>query len=324
VSGWTANVPAGLEGGYQIDLRGQDAAGHTGPASLNVWQGNVDTVAPRLALTRTLLSNGSFHYTTTGQDFNLTEAGFTSPCGAGVVSGREYFDAPWYRAIFGEEDRLYGLTADCTLPGFVTQNEVGAYDTPGLAQGVAVTGSLAFVADGAAGVQIVDVSTPASPTLVSSVAAITSARGIALAGYPLSALSAVGHGQETGPSNGHGQETGPSNGHGQETGPSNGHGQETGPSNGHGQETGPSNGAVALGGKPLSAPVPVTHVVTLSGSDTESTSRRTTSEESWSRDGAVTDSSLALSYRGTSGADPLLRTFQVEMLRWCLAAARIA
>ncbi len=178
-------MPANLEGAYRLDLRGADEAGHLGPAEVAAWEGSVDTVGPRVALTRTLLSNGTFRYLTTAQDFNLADAAFNSPCGAGVATLRLDYDAPWYRNIFGNAQRLNSLTADCTLPGYVTNNAVGAYDTAGLAQGVAVTGTLALVADGVAGLQIIDVSEPASPTLLSNVSGIPSARGVALASYPI-------------------------------------------------------------------------------------------------------------------------------------------
>ncbi len=183
-TGWTAGAPAGLEGSYRLDLRGQDAAGHAGAPRLGAWEGGVDTLAPRLVLTRTVESTGAIHYLATAQDFNLEEAGFKSPCGVGVVSSRLAFDAPWYAELFGDDNRLNSLTADCTLPYFVTQSEVGAYDTAGLANSVVVSGTLAYVADGAGGLQIVDIATPSSPRLIGSLAAITSARGIDLAIYP--------------------------------------------------------------------------------------------------------------------------------------------
>ena len=93
--------------------------------------------------------------------------------------------------LFGDDNRLNSLTADCTLPYFVTQSEVGAYDTAGLANSAVVSGTLAYVADGAGGLQIVDISTPASPRLVGSLAAVSSARGIDLALYPLATTAAA-------------------------------------------------------------------------------------------------------------------------------------
>ncbi|MCL4830278.1 MAG: tandem-95 repeat protein [Caldilinea sp.] len=52
VAAWSAPVPAGLEGEYQIDLRGRDALGNSRVAS-NLWRGVIDTLAPRLAITAT-------------------------------------------------------------------------------------------------------------------------------------------------------------------------------------------------------------------------------------------------------------------------------
>ena len=97
------------------------------------------------------------------------------------------------RSLFGDDNRLNTLTADCTLPYFVTQSEVGAYDTVGLANSAVVSGTLAYVADGAGGLQIIDISDPANPTLIGSLGAISSARGIDLALYPLATVRA--HGQ---------------------------------------------------------------------------------------------------------------------------------
>ncbi len=210
-TGWTAHVPAGLEGAYRLDLRGQDEGG-LGTPRLGVWDGGVDTLAPRLALTRTVQSTGAIHYLTTAEDFNLQEAGFKSPCGAGVVSSRLAFDAPWYAGLFGDDNRLNSLTADCTLPYFVTQSEVGAYDTAGLASSAVVSGTLAYVADGAGGLQIIDISDPALPILIGSLSSISSARGIDLALYPLTTTSAVqaqGRGTAATPDEGRMQPTPP-------------------------------------------------------------------------------------------------------------------
>ena len=44
--------------------------------------------------------------------------------------------------------------------------EVGFYDTPGYAYGVAVAGSYAYVADGDAGLRVINVANPAAPVEV--------------------------------------------------------------------------------------------------------------------------------------------------------------
>ena len=54
------------------NLRGADAAGHvnSNTASIQVWSGEIDTLAPRLTMTRTAVSGG-YRYTTTAEDYNL-------------------------------------------------------------------------------------------------------------------------------------------------------------------------------------------------------------------------------------------------------------
>jgi hypothetical protein len=69
---------------------------------------------------------------------------------------------------------------DVSTPSSPT--EVGFYDTPGYANGVAVTGSYAYVADGSAGLRVVDVSTPSGPTEVGFYDTPGEAWGVAVAG----------------------------------------------------------------------------------------------------------------------------------------------
>jgi hypothetical protein len=59
---------------------------------------------------------------------------------------------------------------------------VGAYDTPGFAQGVAVNGSYAYIADDSAGLRILNISNPASPTSVGVVDTPGLASDVAVAG----------------------------------------------------------------------------------------------------------------------------------------------
>ena len=58
----------------------------------------------------------------------------------------------------------------------------GGYDTPGSAEGVAVAGSLAYVADYEWGLQIIDVSDPANPVRRGGYDTPGYARGVAVAG----------------------------------------------------------------------------------------------------------------------------------------------
>src|SRR5438552_3250638 len=59
---------------------------------------------------------------------------------------------------------------------------LGSYDTPGNAYDVALSGTVAYVADGLSGIRIVDVSNPASPILLGSFDTPGDAVGIAVAG----------------------------------------------------------------------------------------------------------------------------------------------
>ena len=159
-------VPAGLEGSYQMSLRGLDVGGHIEVnQDPDLWRGQVDTLAPRLTLTRTVLDASTYHYRAEAQDFNLTEDGFRSPCGVGVVSGREVYRSEWYTGL-SDQPRLYGLTAECDVPMTAFQGELGAYDTPGVAYRVVITGALAYVADVHGGLQIVDLSDLTNPKWV--------------------------------------------------------------------------------------------------------------------------------------------------------------
>ena len=54
-----------------------------------------------------------------------------------------------------------------------------AFDTPGRAQGVAVNRDLAYVADGQAGLQVIDLSTPSAPRVVGGFETARPARDVA-------------------------------------------------------------------------------------------------------------------------------------------------
>ncbi len=60
--------------------------------------------------------------------------------------------------------------------------EVGFVDTPHYANGVAVNGSYAFVADGSAGLRVISIANPSAPSEVGSVDTPGSANDVAVAG----------------------------------------------------------------------------------------------------------------------------------------------
>ncbi len=94
-------MPTGLEGAYQLALRGLDMAGNTGAGSQSALHTEVDTLAPRVSLTRVVTGTGATQKTTftlVAQDFNLTSNGLQTPCATGAVTTTQYFNAPWFLA----------------------------------------------------------------------------------------------------------------------------------------------------------------------------------------------------------------------------------
>ena len=75
------------------------------------------------------------HYQFTAQDFSLVDAGLVTPCPAGTILTREYFNAPWYRALTGETDastnHLYALSGACDVPYTGTLSSLTVYDAVG-------------------------------------------------------------------------------------------------------------------------------------------------------------------------------------------------
>ena len=141
---WTAPVPAGLEGAYQIEMRGQDTAKHVEAVSEPslLWRGEADNLKPRVTLTKKVVNTTTNEYTTVAEDFHLVETSFTSPCGAGVITKRETFQSPWYLGSTGDSQHLYRMTAVCTLPN-TTAEQAKACDSFGNCATVGETAAVA-------------------------------------------------------------------------------------------------------------------------------------------------------------------------------------
>ncbi len=173
--GWSFQVPEGLEGDYQIDLRGWDTFGNVDSAQgRNVWRGSIDSLAPRTTLDHAWFgqSPGTFkaRYQCSAQDFNLTEEGHDSPCRRSDL-GREYFTAPWYVALSGDNPDGSKL---CGLTGYWRQL-VAYVDTPSFAQGVSAYGDFACLTDEHAGLQVMQVQGVPSPKEVGALELATKA-----------------------------------------------------------------------------------------------------------------------------------------------------
>jgi len=157
---WSYDVPAGLEGAYQIDLRGRDNAGllDTSTNSRNVWNGEIDTLAPRVSIDRQVVGD-KYRYTSSAEDYNLTTDRFNSICGAGVYDQTDY--VPGVQGD-NEHRRLYRRSAQCDFK-VPPLDELGSYDTDGTTYGVALAGSHLYVADNNEGLRVLDVSDPTTP-----------------------------------------------------------------------------------------------------------------------------------------------------------------
>jgi hypothetical protein len=129
---WTAAVPVGLEGSYQVEMRGRDAAEPAHVEAVNdsslLWRGEADNLAPRVTLS---LNTATNQYTTVAEDYHLADAGFSSPCGPGVVTTRETFRSPWYLGSTGDGQKLYRLTAVCPRPAGAVTEQATACDSFG-------------------------------------------------------------------------------------------------------------------------------------------------------------------------------------------------
>lgn len=156
-SPWTFTPPTGLEGNFQLDLRATDV-GNLHTFVSDQWHGLVDTRAPEIDLQLQNIQ-GSATYTTLAQDTHLSETGFASPCGAGIISERGYVLAPG-----GDVQTLAHLKAACliSITGHNTR-EVGVYNSNGTHRTLAIAGNYAYLSGWNHDLRVVDVSNPTLP-----------------------------------------------------------------------------------------------------------------------------------------------------------------
>lgn len=123
---WTSPVPGGLEGFYQVNLRGTDLLGNldTDRSTWRAWRGLIDVLAPRAAITVTYQGTGSTAqtiYDLWAQDLNLKGSNLTSPCAASTYQRTTYDQvSAWYRAWTTDTTRLYRVQAHCAFAGHQT------------------------------------------------------------------------------------------------------------------------------------------------------------------------------------------------------------
>ncbi len=121
---WGYTVPLGLEGLYEIDVRGSDVVGNRNddPTTWNKWRGVIDTLPPRVNLNVSFTGFGASaltHYDFSAEDFSLSESGLINPCGSNDLS-RYYYPTDLWRQFFGTNTPLFSVSASCSVAGFVT------------------------------------------------------------------------------------------------------------------------------------------------------------------------------------------------------------
>lgn len=120
---WQLDLPAGLDGYYQIDVRGADRLGNRSDAERNFWRewrGIIDITAPRIDFDLTYTGFGASARTEidiSAEDFYIDSDSLTSPCETPLDI--TYSEEAWWRNISGDQARPTGLTQTCAVEGFV-------------------------------------------------------------------------------------------------------------------------------------------------------------------------------------------------------------
>lgn len=101
---WSASVPVGLEGLYELQSRGTDKLGNVSdePSELVTWRGTIDSLAPRL-LSYTATKNGTgTTYALTVEDFDLAINSVEVPLVCTInntTTVTKRYESPWYLAL---------------------------------------------------------------------------------------------------------------------------------------------------------------------------------------------------------------------------------
>jgi len=126
---WTTNVPAGIEGIYQLGARGLDTNLHvkSGFETLNQWDGTVDTLAPRIQLSRTLIGEELWEYKFSIEDVFLDEESVLINVCPTVTVTRTFNNSEWVLAAGVAPNTLpFRLEGTCQAETNLLE-EVGVY-----------------------------------------------------------------------------------------------------------------------------------------------------------------------------------------------------
>lgn len=170
---------------FHLALVGNYLYAHNGQVGLEV----IDVSVPSAPTFVTSLPQSFNDIAVDGNAVYLSQGGIavldaSAPASPQVVD-RIYMDYFSY-ALEVRGENAYALRSgygvvdvvDLAPPNLV----VGSVDTPGTASGVDVAGGYAYVADGASGLQIVDISTPTSPQILGNVPGSSGLGDVVLAG----------------------------------------------------------------------------------------------------------------------------------------------
>jgi hypothetical protein len=120
VTTWSYTLPDQLEGFYQLKLQGEDVEGNTDPAS-TVWQGAVDTTAPRVTVSAKQRYGGSLattEWTLSADDLFVDPGRLVIPCNSPTVTLR-YHDTL---------QRVNGMNVVCDTTGHIPQAGIAVCD----------------------------------------------------------------------------------------------------------------------------------------------------------------------------------------------------
>lgn len=120
---WSYQLPADLEGLYQIDIRSQDVTGNRNDderSHWRQWRGVIDTAAPRVTLLATLDGLNATVQTTyqiNAEDFQLTNEAYTGICPL-QPDDYVYDESPFWQQIGDGSPRVKAFDISCTFNGF--------------------------------------------------------------------------------------------------------------------------------------------------------------------------------------------------------------
>ncbi|MDX1413779.1 MAG: LamG-like jellyroll fold domain-containing protein [Candidatus Promineifilaceae bacterium] len=188
---WTYTLPEGangLEGIFQLNVRGTDAAGNVTPLSgQNLWRGEIDTRPPSLTFGAVVDNTGSAAttvFTCTTSDLNLEQDTSCRPVAPATVPTFRSSDMtltnydqvnPWYAATITDTTRLYQIDATRSYSGTLdTSGSLQACDAFNRCTAAAASApALSAARAAAAGDPAAEILDPTSGSVLAAVAPVT-------------------------------------------------------------------------------------------------------------------------------------------------------